>query len=101
MNLLRQTIINGNFRQTRNDSTWSDFSSELNFDVSKSFSLKYCSTDSKERIDKVVGIFGMNIQSAPVNTASCKIEIPGGQSKKTISYDFFTDDSKEAIFFLH
>ena len=39
LNLLRQTIINGNFRQTRNDSTWSDFSSELNFDVSKSFPL--------------------------------------------------------------
>lgn len=39
LNLLRSTIIGGEFRQTRNDFTWSDFGSQLEFNMCDGFPL--------------------------------------------------------------
>jgi thymidylate synthase len=39
LNLLKSILSNGEFRQTRNDFTWSDFGSQLDFDLKNGFPL--------------------------------------------------------------
>jgi len=39
LNLLKNTLLNGNFRATRNDYTWSDFGSQLEFNMIDGFPL--------------------------------------------------------------
>src|SRR6478672_10887860 len=56
--------------------------------LSSSLFSKYSITVSRDLIESVVGIFGINIQSDALKIFSCSKEIPGGQSSITISKSF-------------